>query len=89
VDRTYQPLLLHALRAYFAQASVLVKKGDLIGVPIDTDDLRRSGEIDVDDVESFSTNQGDRHGYVGVYFPEAHDSYICFPVTLPLPTVST
>ncbi|KAF8078217.1 AAA-domain-containing protein [Lyophyllum atratum] len=44
VDRTYQPLFLNSLKAYFDATKRLVKQGDLIAVSIDTDDIIRYQE---------------------------------------------
>ena len=39
VDRTYQPLFLHALHEYFENQPRLLKQGDIIALPIDTDNI--------------------------------------------------
>ena len=44
-DRTYQPLFLQALQAYFKRTTRLVKQGDIITVGIDTDALLRQGSL--------------------------------------------
>lgn len=36
-DKKYQPLFLRGLKEYFAERKRLVKMGDIIGIPIDTD----------------------------------------------------
>lgn len=43
-DRTYQPLFLCALRAYFENKKRLVKQGDIIAIGMDTDIVRRNSE---------------------------------------------
>jgi len=39
INRVYQPLFLQALKDYFRGNRSLVKKGDIIAVGIDTDDI--------------------------------------------------
>jgi peroxin-6 len=40
-DRTYEPMVLHALKAHFSNGHQIVKKGDQICTAIDTNALRR------------------------------------------------
>jgi hypothetical protein len=41
-DRSYQSSFLHSLHKYFLEERRLVKQGDIIGVPLNTDDARWS-----------------------------------------------
>lgn len=51
-DRTYQEFFLQALKAYFMSTKRLLKKGDLIAIPLDTEfaglaERRRTQENDI------------------------------------------
>jgi peroxin-6 len=50
VDRTYQPMFLHFLKAHFASTRRLVKQGDLIAISLDTDTIGRLGGSQPDDL---------------------------------------
>ncbi|KAF5330107.1 hypothetical protein D9758_018140 [Tetrapyrgos nigripes] len=49
INRTYQSLFLQALKDYFWGKKSLVKKGDIIAVGIDTDDVLRSQDSNQED----------------------------------------
>lgn len=53
IDRMYQPLFLHALKAHLDGPKRLVKPGDIVAVGVDTDIRRRMHEvgIEIDDVD--------------------------------------
>jgi len=48
-DHKYQSLYLHAIRTYFGAGLRLIKKGDLIAVPIDTDVVHHYSYADMED----------------------------------------
>lgn len=49
VDRFYQPLFLRALKTHLHATKRLVKQGDLIAVPICTDDAKRLNDLNAGD----------------------------------------
>ncbi|KAF8163058.1 P-loop containing nucleoside triphosphate hydrolase protein [Crassisporium funariophilum] len=46
INRLYQPLFIHSLKSYFDTGKRLVKQGDIIAVPFDTDCCRWTNEPD-------------------------------------------
>lgn len=59
VDRTYQSLFLHKLHDHFCERSRFMKQGDLIAVPIDTDDLQWTSQSDESHDASTGTDTAD------------------------------
>jgi len=49
INRAYQDLFLSSLKGYFEVARRLIKRGDVIGIPIDTDLSRSARKIDSGD----------------------------------------
>jgi peroxin-6 len=47
IDRTYQPLFLRSLKAYFDGTKRLVQKGDMIAIGVNTDFAWRLQETDI------------------------------------------
>ncbi|KAK7466888.1 peroxisomal assembly protein [Stygiomarasmius scandens] len=61
INRVYQPLFLQALKDYFRGNRSLVKKGDIIAVGIDTDDILKVqdhiSEDDTPEIQHYSTER--------------------------------
>lgn len=55
-DRAYQTSFLHSLHQYFLDQRRLVKQGDIIALPLNTDDVRRSWMSEESEEGSQDTN---------------------------------